>query len=113
MFVFFVLIHELSHMITGIVLGFKPKKFMIMPFGFKIQFKEIKIEKKVETKKIAVAVAGPLINLIIIGISAFLKLHINIIYINLIISLFNLIPIYPLDGGRILKEIIHIYSGIL
>ena len=30
------------------------------------------------------------------------------IYTNLLIMFFNLIPIYPLDGGRILKRILHI-----
>jgi len=30
----------------------------------------------------------------------------DIIYSNIIISLFNLLPIYPLDGGRILKKIL-------
>lgn len=35
-----------------------------------------------------------------------------IIYSNILLFLFNLIPIYPLDGGRILKELIYIHSGL-
>ena len=34
------------------------------------------------------------------------------IYANILIGVFNLIPIYPLDGGRIIKEIINIRSGM-
>lgn len=41
-------------------------------------------------------------------ISILLKLHTNIIYTNLIIALFNLMPIYPLDGGRLLKSVLRI-----
>ena len=35
----------------------------------------------------------------------------TIIYSNLLLAIFNLLPIYPLDGGRILKEVIHIFKG--
>ena len=35
-----------------------------------------------------------------------------IIYTNFLIMIFNLLPIYPLDGGRILKGILHINFGI-
>ena len=35
-----------------------------------------------------------------------------VIYSNILIGIFNLIPIYPLDGGRILKNILHIIFGL-
>ena len=35
----------------------------------------------------------------------------EIIYANLLLFIFNMLPIYPLDGGRILKEIINLFCG--
>ena len=35
----------------------------------------------------------------------------TIIYANLMLAIFNLLPIYPLDGGRIVKETIMIKDG--
>lgn len=110
-FIIFVLLHEIGHLLTGIVVGFVPKKFIIMPFGFKIKFKEIMTNKSTEQKKIIVAASGPILNLIIITIAIIFKLDLNIIYINLTIALFNLLPIYPLDGGRILKSLLNIKKG--
>lgn len=34
-----------------------------------------------------------------------------IVYSNLLLMIFNLLPIYPLDGGRIIKGILHIFLG--
>ena len=115
----FALIHELAHLICGVALGFKPETFKIMALGFSIEF-ETKVEdynKKIiksnvlAVKKILIAFAGPFSNMIIIIIGLIFNIDINIIYANLIIFIFNLLPIYPLDGGRILVNILKIFYG--
>lgn len=121
--ILFAIIHEFGHVFVGIVLGMKLETIELMPYGLSISFKLIpkdynkKIAKGniLEVKKIFVALAGPLTNLIVIFFASKIKVDIfsNILikYANLLIMIFNLLPIYPLDGGRILKGILHIIIG--
>lgn len=123
MIMIFAIVHELGHLLAGILMGMKPEKIEIMPFGVSISFKinvkeynkKIKKGNALEIKKIIVALAGPITNFIIILITSNLKLDLIksmlIIYTNFLIMIFNLLPIYPLDGGRILKGILHIILG--
>ena len=124
MIMLFALIHELGHLLAGILMGMKPEKIELMPFGVSISFK-IKVEeynKKIkkgnmlEIKKILVALAGPLTNFIIIIIASNINIDLFkaliVIYTNFLIMIFNLLPIYPLYGGIILKGILHINFGI-
>lgn len=121
---FFAFIHEMGHLICGLLLGLKPKALKIMPLGICIEFsviykdynKKIKNGNVLAIKKMILALAGPITNILIIAICIFTKdcinaIYKNIIYANLLIAIFNLIPIYPLDGGRFLKELIHIING--
>ena len=126
----YAVIHELGHLFWGLILKLKPEAFSITPFGLQISFKaepnlyntKIKNGTKLCLKRMSLALAGPLTNFIIALILIILnniELYKNsiffgevAIYANILIGTFNLIPIYPLDGGRILKEIISIRSGI-
>lgn len=96
-----------------------------MPFGLSIGFeskrenynKKIKNGTKLTLKKLIIALAGPITNLIFVII--FLLFPISffgvereiIVYANILIGIFNLIPIFPLDGGRIANCILHIFYG--
>ena len=113
---FFGFIHEMGHLVMGLILGYKPDKMELMPFGFLIEFKQADLDDKRTVKSdILIAIAGPMINLILILI--FANININflykdiVFYINLIIFTFNLIPIYPLDGGRVLHGFLSLYFG--
>lgn len=119
----FAIVHELGHLLTGIILGFKSNKIELTPFGLSIGFKvnlkdynkKIKRANAIEEKRIIIAMVGPVVNLLIIFIIDKLNIDIYekimIIYSNLLLVLFNTLPILPLDGGRILKGILHIYLG--
>ncbi len=121
----FAFLHEMGHFICGLILGLKPKSLKIMPFGLCMEFnvlcsdynKKIKYASKFAIKKMIIALAGPITNvLIVIGCALFKNkidviLYNNIVYANLLIAIFNLLPIYPLDGGRVIKEILYVIRG--
>lgn len=120
----FACLHELGHLGIGRILGFKPFLFEMKPVGFSVSFnnpiedynKKIKKANILELKKIFIYLAGPMVNTIIAIIIFFLNvesvLKIECIYINIILILVNFLPIYPLDGGRILKCILCIFCGL-
>lgn len=105
----FALIHELGHLIAGLLLGLKAKSINIMPFGLSLNFEDY--SNKSLLKKLIIALAGPLTNLIIIILGIYNGWENEIIYANMLIGLFNLIPLYPLDGGRIIKYTIQLTTN--
>ena len=122
----FAFFHELGHLFTGFILGFKPYSLGINPLGLSINFRikaedyneKIKKGNILALKKLIIAFGGPAVNFLIVILFLFCDIKIFncprefVIYSNLLIGLFNLIPIYPLDGGRILKNALHIFLGL-
>ncbi|MCR5146101.1 MAG: site-2 protease family protein, partial [Clostridia bacterium] len=115
----FAFLHELGHLISGLLLGFNPQSLGINPLGLSINFK-IKAEDYNERirkgnilaiKKLIIASSGPLVNFILAFVFNVIEFDVIgieqdfLVYSNILIGIFNLIPIYPLDGGRVLKNI--------
>ena len=113
----FCFIHELGHIIMGRILGMQLEKIEIGPCGFSSSFiakqadfsYEIKKRNNFELKKIIVAITGPIMIFTYIEIPYITKQE--AVYSNILIIIFNLLPLYPLDGGRILKGILYIQLG--
>ena len=119
----FALIHELGHVLVARILGNKLLKFKIMSLGFSI-FLQTNIEdynKKIKKgnmyvlKNLIISIAGPITNIIIFLVTFFLPIELmikeKIIYINAIIAIFNLIPMYPLDGSKILQNALKLFCS--
>jgi stage IV sporulation protein FB len=126
MLMLFAFLHELGHLLAGLLLGFKPKSLKINPLGLSISFwvksedynRRIFCGNILAVKKLLIASAGPIVNFVLVIFFSINNLEfINIdkeilVYSNILIGLFNLIPIYPLDGGRILKNLLYILTGL-
>lgn len=122
-----VLIHELSHSIVARSYGIRVKQIMLFIFG---GVSEIEEEPKDFKKEFKMAIAGPVVSLVL---SAFFAIFwwittviitssfddfartalimINGIFfyssiLNLILGIFNMVPAFPMDGGRILRSLL-------
>jgi stage IV sporulation protein FB len=110
-----VLIHEMGHLSVALLFGIKVLSVQLLPFGGVVSIEDH--GKLTAWKEIVIALAGPLQNGIMmcigmIFLSAGWGNSEYISYIisgNMIIALFNLLPIPPLDGGKILQSLISQY----
>ena len=111
-FLIAVFLHELGHGLIADFLGYKLNQITFLPFGASISGKE---NVFYSTKhEIIVAVCGPLVNLFLLilcyalfwcfpSIYCYLDIF---YYANLVLFIFNFLPIFPLDGGRVLFAIL-------
>ena len=106
-FMFIIIIHEIGHITAGIILKQKIEKIILLPFGG-ITIFNMPLNVSIY-KELIIASMGPVFQ--IIGYLIFNRFINNEYFFNynLIIILFNLIPIFPLDGSKILSCILNIF----
>lgn len=94
---FIIVIHELGHILASLYFNWNIEKIVILPFGGLTIFNE-KINKPI-IEEMLIAIAGPLVQILFFS---FFKDPLIMQY-NLFLLTFNLLPIIPLDGSKILN----------
>ena len=114
-----VLLHELGHSVVALRYKIPVRSITLFLFGGVAQ---IGAEPPSAIAEFLIASAGPLVSLtlavffyavqpLVGGIEPLLGLAKYLAYINLALVLFNLIPGYPLDGGRVFRAIVWAITG--
>jgi Zn-dependent protease/predicted transcriptional regulator len=114
-----VLLHELSHSFMALARGLKVRDIVLFIFG---GVSNIEQEPESARDEFLVTVVGPLSSLVLAAIFFGLEQLVSppvrrvgagaaavlqyLAFINLLLGLFNLIPGFPLDGGRVLRSIV-------
>jgi Zn-dependent protease/CBS domain-containing protein len=127
-----VLLHEFGHSLVAQRLGLKIHSITLLPIGGVSNLESLP-EKPADEVKITVA--GPLVNVVLApvffgvgllfgalprvpadlftGIGSVGQFFFYLGYLNVVLALFNLIPAFPLDGGRILRALLATRLGAL
>ncbi len=108
-----VFLHELGHSLVAQHYGIHVVEITFWPLGGMARMTEIPEDPRIETN---IAIAGPLVNFALAALSLlalFLSLGVgfggaanaalNFLGINMMLGVFNLIPAFPMDGGRVLR----------
>lgn len=109
-----VFLHELSHYGMASIFGYKIERMELNIWGGVLDLENYVIKPLHE---IIILIIGPFINLSLAFIFSMISGHINegfinnIIFVNTVLVVFNLIPIAPLDGGKIVRLYLTYFIG--
>ncbi|MEM9782405.1 MAG: site-2 protease family protein [Pseudomonadota bacterium] len=116
-----VILHELGHVIAAQLYGIRTPDITVLPIGGLARLERMPDKP---AQELVVAIAGPLVNvaiaLVLFGLmgarleietiadfqQASLSLTAQIAAVNVMLVVFNLIPAFPLDGGRIFRALL-------
>lgn len=111
-----VFIHECGHAAAAGLLGCRVLSIQMLPFGGVAVIEDR--GNLTAGKEILIALAGPMQNMLMVG-AALLILQLGvgdpefiryIIQGNMLIALFNLLPVMPLDGGKIVQALVSLFA---
>lgn len=106
-----VLLHELSHCVVARAFRLPVRRIVLYPLG---GFSVIEPEPPTPSQEFLVSAAGPAMSLLLAGIGYLLLRQVHstgiayallylLVFSNLLVTVFNLLPGLPLDGGRVLR----------
>ncbi len=116
-----VLLHELGHALTARSFGVRTPDITLLPIGGVARLERIPDRPKEE---LLIAIAGPLVNVVIAAVLLFVlnaqatisdledlntprvAMLARLASVNIGLVLFNLIPAFPMDGGRVLRALL-------
>ena len=115
-----IVMHELGHSLTARRFGINVRRILLLPIGGMAEFDTIPREPRLE---LLVTLAGPAVNFAVVvllwafvtpppgGLLGEVSLNFagfrdSLWLINLIMGCFNLLPVFPMDGGRILRSLL-------
>lgn len=122
---FCVLLHEYGHSLVAQRLGIEIRDITVLPIGGVARMKTLPEKPSNEVK---IAVAGPLVNVVLApiffgvawllganftappnilnGVDSAGDVFLYLAFLNVVLAIFNLIPAFPMDGGRVLRGLL-------
>ncbi len=111
----FVLLHELGHALTARRFGIETENITLYPIGGVARLQRL---PRAPGAELLITLAGPAVNFVLAALFAILgwldaaggtvsalgHFFQEMMLVNLVLGLFNLIPAFPMDGGRILRH---------